>query len=106
MKKLLLVVLIGVGAFFYVYRVDIVRTVQRVDASSPQAMRASIEEINKGLSDEEKVVFARGMMKLTAEGMDLPTMMAMGGDDDVKWTALSKKLNGKSVREILAKGGN
>ena len=106
MKKLLLVVLIGLGVFFYIFRVDIVRSVQRVDATSPQAMQASIEEINEGLSEEEKVVFAKGMMKLTAEGIDLSTIMAMGGEDDVRWAVLSKNLNGKSVREILAKGRN
>lgn len=104
MKKLLLVVLIGLGAYFYVNRVDLMRSVQRVDTNSPQALRTSIEEINKGLSDEEKVVFAKGIIRLTAEGTDLPTMMAMSGDDDVQWKTLTKSLNGKSVRAILAKG--
>lgn len=106
MKKVLLLVLVGLGVFLYLNRVEIARSVQRVDANSPQAMQASIEDINKGLSEEEKVVFAKGMMKLTAEGMDLSTLLALGGDDEVRWTALSKNLNGKSVREILKKGRN
>jgi hypothetical protein len=106
MKKLLLIILLSLGAIFYLFRVDIVREVQRVDASSPEAMRASIGEIEKGLSDEEKVIFARGIMRLSAEGMNLSTMMAMTGEDEIKWRMVAKPVNGKSVRAILAKGRN
>ncbi len=106
MTKLLLVILIGLGALFYFFRVDIVREVQRVDASSPQAMRASIEQIEKGLSDEEKVIFARGIMRLSADGMNLSTMMSMSGEDEIRWRLVAKPVNGKSVRAILAKGRN
>jgi|AntRauTorckE6833_2_1112554.scaffolds.fasta_scaffold03716_1 hypothetical protein len=106
MKKILLVILLGLGAIFYLFRVDIVREVQRVDASSPEAMRASIQEIEKGLSDEEKVIFARGIMRLSAEGMNLSTMMAMTGEDEIRWRMVAKPVNGKSVRVILAKGRN
>ena len=104
MKKLLLVALIGLGVFLYVYRVDVLRSVQRVDASSPETMRTSIAEINEGLSDEEKLIFAKGMMKLTSEGINLDTLIALGGSDEARWTMLSKQVNGKSVRVILAKG--
>jgi hypothetical protein len=41
---------------------------------------------------------------MSAEGTDLKTMLAMTGEDEVQWSALTKKLNGKSVREILVKG--
>jgi hypothetical protein len=104
MKKMLLMVLIGLGAFFYVYKVDIMRATQRVDTNTPAAFKASIEEIGKGLSAEEKVIFAKGIQKMSAEGTDLKTMLAMTGEDEVQWSALTKKLNGKSVREILVKG--
>lgn len=82
------------------------REVQRVDTNSPQALRSSIGEINKGLSEQEKVVFAQGIQKLSADGTDLPTLMAMNNDDEIQWQTLTKNLNGKSVRQILAKGTN
>lgn len=106
MKKMLLIVLIGLGAFVYVYKDDMMREVQRVDANSPQALRTSIVEIGKGLSEEEKVVFARGIKKLSPDGTDLPTLLAMSGEDEIQWKTLTKSLNGKSVRQILAKGKN
>jgi len=104
MKKLLLVVLIGLGAFFYVYRVDLVRSVQRLDTTTPQTLQSSFEEISAGLSEEEKVIFAKGILRMSAEGTDLQTLMSMSGEDEVEWKVVSKKLNGKSVRQILAKG--
>lgn len=104
MKKMLLIVLIGLGAFVYVYKDDMMREVQRVDAKSPQALKASVVEIGKGLSDEEKVVFAQGIKKLSSEGTDLPTLLAMTGEDEIQWKTVTKNLNGKSVRQILAKG--
>lgn len=104
MKKMLLLIMIGLGAFIYVYKVDIMRATQRLDTNSPAALRVSIDEIGKGLSAEEKVIFAKGIQKMSAEGTDLNTMLAMTGEDEVQWSALTKKLNGKSVREILAKG--
>ena len=106
MKKMLLIVLIGLGAFIFVYKDDMMREVQRVDANSPQALRTSIVEISKGLSDEEKLVFAKGISKLSGEGTSLPTLLAMNGEDEIQWKTLTKNLNGKSVRQILAKGKN
>lgn len=104
MKKLILVILIGLGALIYVYRVDLIRAVQTVDTNSPEALRTSIAEINKGLSEDEKVIFANGIKKMSAEGTDLPTMLAMSGNDEIQWNTLTKSLNGKTVRQILAKG--
>lgn len=102
--KTILVILLALGAVFYFFRVDIVREVQRVDGSSPAAMRTSIGEIEKGLTDEEKVIFARGIMRFSAEGMNLSTLMAMTGEDEIQWKMAVKPVDGKSVRAILAKG--
>lgn len=106
MKKMLLIILVGLGAFVYVYKDDFMREVQRVDANSPQAFRSSIHDIGKGLSADEKVVFARGIAKLSGDGTDLGTLMAMSGEDEIQWKSVTKSLNGKSVRQILAKGKN
>lgn len=104
MKKMLLIVLIGLGAFVYFYKDDMMREVTRVDANSPQALKTSIAEIGEGLSAEEKVVFAKGIAKLSGEGTTLPALLAMTGDDEIQWKTLTKNLNGKSVRQVLAKG--
>lgn len=104
MKKIFLVILIVLGIFVYVYKEDLMREVQRVDTNSPQALRTSIEEINKGLSDLEKEVFAQGILKLSGEGTDLPTLLAMSGEDEIQWKTLTKNLHGKSVRQVLEKG--
>ena len=104
MKKIFLVILIGLGVFVYVYKDDLMREVQMVDTNTPQALRTSIEEINKGLSDSEKEVFAQGILKLSGEETDLPTLLAMSGEDEIKWKTLTKNLHGKSVRQVLEKG--
>ena len=104
MKKMLLIVLIGLGAFAYFFKDDMMREVQRVDTNSPAALKTSIEEIGKGLSTEEKEVFAKGIKKLTGDGTELPTLLAMTGEDEIQWKTVTKNLNGKSVRQILAKG--
>ncbi len=104
MKKMLLIVLIGLGAFVYIYKDDMMREVTRVDTNSPQALKTSIEEIGKGLSTEEKEVFAKGIKKLTGDGTELSTLLAMTGEDEIQWKTLTKNLNGKSVRQVLAKG--
>lgn len=104
MKKMLLIVLIGLGVFVYFYKDAMIREVQRVDANSPQALKTSIAEIGEGLSAEEKLVFAKGIKKLTGDGTELATLLAMGGEDEIQWKTLTKNLNGKSVRQVLAKG--
>ena len=104
MKKMFLVILIGLGISVYFYKDDIMRRVQRVDTNSPQALRTSIAEINKGLSDSEKVVFAKGISKLSGEGIDLQILLEMSGEDEIQWKSMTKNLNGKSVQQVLAKG--
>ncbi len=104
MKKMLLVILIGLGVLGYVYKDNIMREVQMVDTNSPQALRTSIDEINKGLSDSEKEVFAQGILKLSGDKTDLPTLLAMNGEDEIQWKTLTKNLHGKSVRQVLEKG--
>ncbi len=104
MLKMILVVLIALGAFGYLYKDKMMREVQRVDTNTPAALRSSIADIGKGLSKEEEEVFAKGVAKLTGNGTDLKTLMAMSGEDEIQWKTLTKNLNGKSVRQILAKG--
>jgi hypothetical protein len=50
------------------------------------------------------VVFARGVAKFSGDGTDLGTLLAMSGEDEIQWKTVTKSLNGKSVRQILAKG--
>ena len=101
---MLLIILVALGAFVYFYKDDMMREVQRVDANTPQAFKTSIAEIGEGLTAEEKLVFAKGVAKLTGDGTDLPKLLAMTGEDEIQWKTLTKNLNGKNVRQILAKG--
>jgi hypothetical protein len=104
--KLILLILVVLGALGYFFKDDMMREVQRVDANSPQALKSSIEEIGKGLSDEEKKVFAKGVAKMTGDGTTLTALLAMTAEDEIQWKTLTKNLNGKSVRQVLVKGKN
>lgn len=61
LKKILLIILIGLGAFVCVWKDIDMRQVHRVGANSPQTFRSSIQEIDRRLSTDEKVVFAKGL---------------------------------------------
>ena len=104
--KWILLIIVALGAVGYLFKDEMLREVQMVDANSPSALKTSIEEIGKGLSEEEKKDFANGISKLTGDGTTLTNLLTMTAEDEIRWKTVTQKIHGKSVRQVLAKGKN
>ena len=73
---------------------------QRFDATSEETVKASIEQMGKNLSQEDKVRFARGIMG-SAIG---PAFQAAMTKDSAHSGDLTKSLHGLTAKQIMDRG--
>ena len=73
---------------------------QRFDATSEETVKASIEQMGKNLSQEDKVRFARGIMG-SAIG---PAFQAAMTKDSAHSGDLTKSLHGLTAKQIMERG--
>lgn len=81
----------------------------KVDGSSDEAMKKSIEKIGKSLSEDEKKKFQQAVVAIAfseaMSGMDMGKMMRGESPDPEEMQAkVREKLNGKTAQEIIAEG--
>ncbi len=73
---------------------------QRFDATSEETVKASIEQMGKSLSQEDKVRFARGIMG-SAIG---PAFQAAMTKDSAHSGDLTRSLHGLTAKQIMERG--
>lgn len=84
---------------------------KKIDTSSQEKFKASVEAVRDSLSDEKKVEFDKALVKVMTK--DLGSMMtsaltsAMSGEDSATSVEklsdeISKKLNGKTADQVIA----
>lgn len=78
----------------------------RVNASNPEALRKSVAEVTKGMSEAEKTEFSQSMMVIAFDTVDPSTIGAFSSDkgSDLLVAALGKKVNGKTGHEVIRLG--
>ena len=76
---------------------------KKIDGTSEETMKSSIEEIKKSLDDDKKEKFENSIMLIMFYGLDFGELMQKGG---VKETVsdIKSKLDGKTADDIIAKG--
>lgn len=76
---------------------------KKIDGSSDEAMKASIEEIKTSLNDDDKEKFEEAMQLIVLQELDFGKLMT----DDNAETAISDmkaKLDSKTAEDIISKG--
>ena len=76
---------------------------KKIDGSSEEAMKTSIEEITKSLDDEKKEKFQESMQLIMFQGLDFAQLMQEGGVEDAA-ADMKSKLDGKTADDIIAEG--
>lgn len=76
---------------------------EKIDGSSEDAMKTSIEEIEKSLDDEKKKKFEESMQLIMFHGLDFGKLMQEGGAEETV-SDLKSKLDGKTAADIIEEG--
>lgn len=76
---------------------------KKIDGSSEEAMKSSIEEIQKSLDDEKKEKFEESMKLIMFSGLDFGKLMQEGGAEEAA-SDMKSKLDGKTADDIIAEG--
>lgn len=76
--------------------------VKKIDGSSEETLKASVEEIKKSLDDEEKQKFEEAIKLVMFHGLDFGSLMKGNADETI--SDMQSKLHGKTADEIIAEG--
>lgn len=76
---------------------------KKIDGTSEDTMKASIEVIKESLNEDEKKEFEKALQLIMFEGMNIGTLMQMGGAEGFE-SDFRSKINGKTASEIISKG--
>ena len=76
---------------------------KKIDGSSEEAMKSSIEEIKKSLDYEKKEKFEESMRLIMFQALDFGKLMQEGGAEETV-SDMKSKLNGKTADDIIAEG--
>jgi hypothetical protein len=76
---------------------------KKIDGSSEEAMRSSIDDIKKSLDDTEKEKFEESMKLIMFQGLDFAQLMREGGAEEAA-SDMKSKLDGKTADDIIAEG--
>lgn len=76
---------------------------KKIDGSSEEAMKSSIEEITKSLDDEKKEKFEEAMMLIMFHGIDFGELMEESAAEE-SILDMKSKLDGKTADDIIAEG--
>ncbi|WP_294612413.1 DUF6694 family lipoprotein [uncultured Gilliamella sp.] len=69
---------------------------KKLDGSSPESLKNSMQEISKSLSAEDQKAFQQAFAKIT-----IAATLKSQGDDDKLQEVLKKKLDGKTGAEVI-----
>jgi hypothetical protein len=76
---------------------------KKIDGSSEESMRTSIEAIKKSLSDAEKKEFEEAMLLIMFHGFDFGRLLKEDGYEN-KSADFNSKLDGKTAADVIAEG--
>ena len=76
---------------------------KKIDGSSEEAMKSSIEKIKNSLDDEKKEKFEESMKLIMFNGLDFGKLMQEGGAEETV-SDMKSKLDGKTADDIIAEG--
>lgn len=76
---------------------------KKIDGSSEEAMKSSIEEIKESLDNEKKKKFDESMKLIMFNGLDFGKLLQEGSAEETA-SDMKSKLDGKSADEIIAEG--
>jgi hypothetical protein len=76
---------------------------KKIDGSSEEAMKTSIEAIKKSLSDAEKKEFEEAMLLIMFHGFDFGKLLKEDGYEKQS-TDFNSKLDGKTAADVIAEG--
>ncbi|WP_240032159.1 DUF6694 family lipoprotein [Psychroflexus aestuariivivens] len=74
---------------------------KKIDASSDEAMKASLEEIKQNLSDEKKEEFTSALQLVMLSDINLGDLMKGDTSVDEGLSGMKAKIDGKSADEII-----
>ena len=69
---------------------------KKLDGSSPESLKNSVQEISKSLSGEEQKAFQQAIVKIS-----IATAFETKGDEAKIQEAIKNKLDGKTVAEVI-----
>lgn len=76
---------------------------KKIDGSSEEAMKSSIEKIKNSLDDEKKGKFEESMRLIMFNGLDFGKLIQEGGAEETV-SDMKTKLDGKTADEVIAEG--
>jgi hypothetical protein len=76
---------------------------KKIDGTSEEAMKSSIEEIKKSLDDDKKEKFEESMKLIMFHGFDFRKLMQGGGAEETVLD-MKSKLDGKTADDIISEG--
>jgi hypothetical protein len=76
---------------------------KKIDGTSDETVKASIEAIKKSLNEEEKKEFEEGLTLLVLHGIDFGKIVR-GEADKEDVTDFNSKIDGKTASDIIAEG--
>lgn len=74
----------------------------RIDASSEEALQASVQEVKKSLPEDKQEAFEKALLTISFADLNLGAMMAGLQNDKTLIEGAREKLNGKTAAEIFA----
>lgn len=77
--------------------------IKKIDGSSEEKMKSSLEEILKSLDDDKKEKFVESMKLIKLQGLDFGRLMQEGRSDETVLDIISK-LDGKTADDIITEG--
>ncbi len=93
MASLIAIALIGISAS---------SCAPKVDSSSQERFKASIEKIQQALPEKDKAKFQEALATIIFSEFDLSKVLSGSGSDDNSSEAAMQKLDGKTAKEIFA----
>ncbi|WP_372754655.1 DUF6694 family lipoprotein [Labilibaculum sp.] len=76
---------------------------KKIDGSSEEAMKSSIEEIKNSLDDEKKEKFEESMRLIMFHQLDFGKILQEGGTEETV-SDMKSKIDGQTADEIIAEG--
>jgi len=76
---------------------------KKIDGSSEETIKASVEEIKKSLDDEKREKFEESMKLVMFHGLDFGKLMLESGAEEIA-SGIKMKLDGKTADDIIAEG--
>lgn len=84
---------------------NLIQEEQRIDGSSAESAKASIQRIKTTLSDDDVVRFEQAARAITADAMGGALLRAMSGASEEELASgFLKSLDGRTAQEVIAQG--